>query len=411
MRRLLALLLCIPPAAAQQLSPRAAYDEATRPIEIVHRSVTNWSDTEKLSLSIAISKATAACAARKPTDYTDDDLIAYAQLCGLGLNWPMVGVAATQYIAMPGPKPKLPLAYALKLESALNAHDLAAIMNTGKSMLEANPYDPTIDAATNEALDYLQLAYTAEALDLHHLRQPLLLAALATPVPSIPIHSLYADLLAQAALQQYAGQPEQAAATVTVLDQTLTARPQTPADESLLIAASRRRYALLGKPLPQARPPALPTRPPVRNPPSTPKPPLPPPSCSSPPGALNASTWSPPSSRQASEVLSHSAVHVYALLAEPTPTLATLKAPTQPPRPDQQLLKTPTYIVPESTLDALSAPDFPWLLVVDHAGILRFAALAPETALKTGDFLDRATDHIAEQYPSKFVPQIPKPAP
>ena len=410
MRRLLALLLCIPPAAAQQLSPRAAYDEATRPIEIVHRSVTNWSDTEKLSLSIAISKATAACAARKPTDYTDDDLIAYAQLCGLGLNWPMVGVAATQYIATPGPKPKLPLAYALKLESALNAHDLAAIMNTGKSMLEANPYDPTIDAATNEALDYLQLAYTAEALDLHHLRQPLLLAALATPVPSIPIHSLYADLLAQAALQQYAGQPEQAAATVTVLDQTLTARPQTPADESLLIAASRRRYALLGQPLPkldlQLSLLDLQSKPAID------------PETAASTAFLLFPAWCAQCINmvatqlpQASEVLSHSAVHVYALLAEPAPTLATLKAPTQPPRPDQQLLKTPTYIVPESTLDALSAPDFPWLLVVDHAGILRFAALAPETALKTGDFLDRATDHIAEQYPSKFVPQIAKPAP
>jgi hypothetical protein len=69
-----------------------------RPLEITRRAITNWSDAETTALAIAVKRATEACSARTPSQFTGDDLIAYARLCALGQQWPTVLMSATSYI-------------------------------------------------------------------------------------------------------------------------------------------------------------------------------------------------------------------------------------------------------------------------------------------------------------------------
>lgn len=107
---------------------------------------------------------------------------------------------------------------------------------------------------TSETARYIQLTQTSDALSLLSQREAILLPLLrtpATPDPAeqqqpLPLHSIYADVIALAALQQFANQPKAAAATITNLEAAL---PSTLSpDDSIPIAESRRQYALLGTP-------------------------------------------------------------------------------------------------------------------------------------------------------------------
>ena len=367
------------------------------------------------SLGVAIKNGSDACAARKPEDFAGDQLIAYARLCSLGIVWPMVDQAATRYIeSKDEPKPQLPLAYGMKLEAELQAKDLKAVMATATTMLQTLPYDLVVDTAVNEAFDYTQLAYPQSSLKLHAVRQPVLLSLLAQAKPPLPRQALYADALAYAAEQQYMGLA--ADDTVAALDAALGSSEVTK-DESLLIGALRAQYAMLGQPLPKLKLTAsLDTL--KLNP-----------AIDSEQGAAMALMVFPPWCAQcvriaamdlvkASATLQRGAVQVFALLAAPAtdlplehPKPTAIGMPVPPPTPAEQLRHTPTFLVPPDTLDLLHATDYPWVVVTDHAGIVRFLGVAPETALKTGMYIDRATDHVAEQWPSKFVPTVPVVAP
>jgi len=54
------------------------------PLEMTRNAIGNWSDSELNALAAAIKQATEACGARTPSQFTGDDLIAYARLCALG---------------------------------------------------------------------------------------------------------------------------------------------------------------------------------------------------------------------------------------------------------------------------------------------------------------------------------------
>jgi hypothetical protein len=96
-----------------QLSPQAAYDQAVTPIDITHRSIANWSDTEVAALGVAVIQAKQACLDRATITYAGDDLISYARLCAFGQQWPIALTAATTYIKSTNPaKPQLAQAYA-----------------------------------------------------------------------------------------------------------------------------------------------------------------------------------------------------------------------------------------------------------------------------------------------------------
>ncbi len=430
-RQLLLLLLpslCavrLPAQTAPQLSPQAAYDQAVRPVEIVHRSVANWSEAEQASLAIAIANAARDCADRQPESYTGDDLLALARLCSLGAQWGSMRAAATRYINLPdAPKPQLASAYALALNATLHSNDLAAILKVAQAMLAAVPYEAVVQAAANDALSYLEVSYSSVARELHRSRQPVLLAALASEHPALPRHLLYADGLAMAALEQYMGEPADAARTVVALDEALARRPLTP-DDALPVNEARRQYALLGKKLPKITFTLSlldPRDPPHINP-----------DFGRATALLLFPDWCAQCVRMGPELqsalgrLGQIETRVYALLAAPAPDAALLlpAAARQPDRPRtntpsslppaktpaELLLHTPTLVVPPETPAAFAASDFPLLIVLDHAGIVRFLGVAPEGGLGPGGYLDTVVEDVATRWPRREHPAAARSSP
>ena len=427
-----------PVATTPQLSPQSAYDQVTRPLEITRRSISNWSDAELNALAIAVKQAAEACAARTPEQFTGDDLIAYARLCALGQQWQIVITAANRYItSADSAKPQLAQAYSFQINALLHTNDPKAILTSSEDMLKAVPYTALADETLYGALHYLQLAFMADALAIYAARQPIILAALhrsQSPSPAtstdaaIPIHTLYADALAYAALQQFAGDSASAAKTVTELDAALPATLSP--DESIPIAETRRQYALLGTYLP-----AISLSVSLFAPNETPR--------------INtnygASTvlllfpeWCAQCIRLTRQILptlyringgGEDEVHLYALLAQVAPPVAAPpKAPPKPvgtkpraltndaavPEPPktaaEQLRGTPTLIVPPSTLSQFAATDFPLLIATDPKGVIRFIQPASETALNPGDFLDQVVMQIAKQWPRQNPPTTAAPA-
>jgi hypothetical protein len=249
------------------------------------------------------------------------------------------------------------------------------------------------------------------------------------PEATVPIHTLYSDGLAFAALQQFAGDPQFAEKTVAELDAALPATLQP--DDSIPIAGARRQYALLGTHLP-----AIPLTVSLFSPGETPR--------------INtnygASTvlflfpeWCAQCIRLTMQLLptlyrvngcDGDDVHLYALLAQPAPTVAA--PPKGPPKPTtiakpkptpippnapeppktaaEQLHGTPTLIVPPATITQFSATDFPLLIATDSKGIIRFIQPASENTLNPGDFLDQITMHIARQWPKQPPSAVAVPA-
>jgi len=405
------------PSPPPQLSPQAAYDQVLTPFEITRRSIQNWSDSETAAFALAIHNASIACQARTPEQFSGDDLIAYARLCALGQQWPSVSAAATRYIGATGtPKPQLSLAFSFQINAAFNMKDEKAGLAASLTMLTAVPYDLTADQAMQGALRYMQLAFMADALTLYAAREPYVLKALsaanaASAAAPIPGSTLYADGLAYAALQKFAGYDPDAAETVRDLDAALPTK--LAPDEEIPISISRRQYTLIGSKLP-----AIPLTESLYAEHETPRINL---ENSSTTILLLFPPWCAQCVKMAQNVMptlyrvSEDGVHIYSLLAQaPRPVSAPTKVErrgtkpkasvelTEPPAPKtaaELLVHTPTLIVPESTLDRFAATDFPLLIATDSKGIVRFIQPAPETALNEGDFLDQVAAHIAAQWP------------
>ena len=450
MRRLtiqLTLLICSAasaqtPQTQPQLSPQSAYEQATRPLEITRRVIENWSDSETAALAVAIKQGKEQCSARTPSQYTGEDLIAYARLCALGQQWPTVQDAATLYlheqrIEKP-PKtiadfPGLPQAYAYLIDSSLQLNDPTVALVTALEMLETVPYTDLTSHATNETIRYLQLIQTPDALRLLAKRQAVLLPLLRASVTanpasqqSLPIHSLYADGIALAALQQFANQPEAAAATITELEAALPSNLSP--DDSILIAESRRQYALLGTPLPDLAPSAYLLREPVTFVPRD----------DVNFGAASAFLLFPdwcaqcvrmgPQFTTALYRIGQYDVRFYALLAQATPLPTAAPAPAKPkltstkanrfldssaasaappdpsqapPKaPDELLRGTPTLIVSNDILTRFAVTDIPLLIVTDHKRIIRFLQPATESVLTSGGLADQVITRVIEQWPA-----------
>ena len=404
-----------PAIAAPQLSPHAAYDQALTPFEITRRSIQNWSDSEASAFAIAVHNASVACQARTPEQFSGEDLIAFARLCSLGQQWPSVSSAATRYIGAAGqPKPQLSLAYAFQIDAAFNMKDELHGLAASLAMLIDVPYDATVDQAMHEALHYMQLAFMADALTLYSAREPYILKALATPETTFPISgsTLYADGLAYAALEKFAGDDDEARKTVRNLD---TALPEKLSpDEEIPISISRQQYSLLGKPLPAI---TLTTSLFAEH--ETPR-------ISTNYGSATFLLLFPPWCAQCVKMgqslmptlyrISENNVHLYGLLAQAPPPVAAPpraepRSRSKTPQPEpanpavpktaaELLAHTPTLIVPESTLTQFAATDFPLLIALDPKGIVRFIQPASDTALNAGDSLDQIAAHIAVQWPS-----------
>ncbi len=413
----------LPPNNPPQLSPQAAYHDALHPLEVTRHNIANWSDVEIAAMNVAVAKAKTACDARGPADYTGSDLIDLARLCSLGQQWPAVLDAAGRYIASPTqPKPLLAEAYIAQTEAHLRLKGEPAALASELALLNAVPYTPDVGDCTDEVLAYMRYVHTDDALTVARARQPLLLDALRStpklPGPTTPtppgapeptppnppapntssVHDLYADGLLLPTLLQLAARPIEAQAALADLDKALPAA--LPPDDLLRIAASRRQFALLGKPLTGVTPltslsspadklPALPAH-----------------------GTITAlllfPDWcaecvrlGPNLPETVFKVEGHSA-YLYALLAQtvpprkPDPRLA--NTAWNPAYAAALLAETPTVTVSPDTLTRFEATDFPLLLITDADGVLR--VLQPITAqdLQPGGDLDAAIALIARNF-------------
>ena len=433
------------PAAALQLSPQAAYDEAIHPLDIVRSNAQNWSDSELAALAVAQDLAKTSCLARTPDQFTGENLLAYARLCALAQQWLQVKRAGTSYLiaqsaAKPEDKltgfPNLSMAFDYVIQASLHLDDPVNAFGTAQTMLRTVPYDAMASEASNATVRYVQLIHTDQAIELLAQRQPLLLALLkahAAPSavqeqsahPPLTIHDLYADAIALPAMQQFANDPKAAASAFAELEAAVPT--SLSPDDAILTAGLRRQYLLLGSPLPRIPASAW----------------LLDPVTFAVPGDLNArfgagsifllfpdwcaqcvaagQRFMPAAAR-----LNKSGVYFYALLAQadpkpPIPKEAPkLSKPATPgakagagakpetphveiqlsvrPIPAVLLLSTPTLIVPMETLDTFVASDFPLIIATDHDGIVRYIRPAPDNALVEGGLIDQIADRILEQW-------------
>ncbi len=297
-------------------------------------------------------------------------------------------------------------------------------------MLGTVPYDDLAADAVDTTVPYLQFGNLDDALSLLHYREAIVLAMLREPAsPAVfPPRTLYAQAIALPAMQQYAGQQDAAAASFAEVEQTV---PATLApDDAIAIAESRRRYRLLGSPLPKIDTFAWLMDSSGRG--------IPP--------AINASVDSatvlllfPDWCTQcvalhdkfapAWKALRDDNVRFFALLAqaEAPPKTAPKEVAKAPgsgkslapfpgekpgmPHNDLQLdvkptaaallAGTPTFVVPARTLDAFAAADFPLIVVADRNGIIRAMQITNETALARGGQIDQMAAHVGQLWPAK----------
>jgi hypothetical protein len=432
---------------APLLSP--AYDRASLPVEITRRDVNNWSEVETAALSVAVAQAKEACVARQSEVYAGSDLVAYARLCALGKQWQPTFVAATTYInSKDAAKPLLADAYAFEVQADLNLGNETAAVRTCFAMLKSVPYGPTTDDVTTATVRYLQFAYLPDALDLLFQRQPYLLglmrhaaavagglpqaagASSAATAPAIPIPTLYQHALSLPAMQQYNAQPERAVEEMTEIEDAMPST-LTP-DEAILVASARQQYELLGTHFPElAGSVSLISA--TENAPGKVR--------------LGEATvfllfppWCAQCVRQAKEMVpalfrdamvsgSDARLHLYGLMADRPPT-AIGSAAAKPARPAKALprttaaetssavrltsdkagvadvvaalRKTPTLVVAPAVLEEFGASDFPFLIAVDHDGIIRLMVpAAPSNALQQNGPVDQIADTIRQHWPVK----------
>ncbi|SNS91194.1 hypothetical protein SAMN05421770_10345 [Granulicella rosea] len=240
----------------------------------------------------------------------------------------------------------------------------------------------------------------------HELAQTL--EALRDPASSAPLDQLYARGLEYAAAQQLNGESRAAAGTAQSVEAALaTAETLHPATLEIeeKVAAARRRYALLGKPLP-----ALPLAESLFAANETPR-------INRDYGSATILLAFPDSCSLCVEMArglraalfrdSDRNVRLYGLLAQPTSPVAAAGAPPivpDPRSPVARLRGTPTLTVPPGTLQVFGAtdrgaPEWPLAIATDCRGIVRFVGPAPLTALLPGGFVDRLAEHLAKIWP------------
>ena len=420
-------------------SPDAAYDQAIAPVEVTHRAVSNWSDAEVGALAVAVRQAKEACAARSGVAYAGEALMGYARLCALGQQWPTVVGTATAYLhAADAVKPQKTQAYGYLVEGSLHMNDERAALKHGLDMLQAVPYTTLTDEVVNEALRYLQLAFTADALVLANVRERSVVTLLgeagrtaavgALPAEvaadggakaeAVPVRTLFADGLWFAGLQQYNGEMSGAAETVTELDGAVPAT--VSADDALAMGEARRQYRMLGTKLPE-----IPAAASLFSPTETPR-------INRHYGTATILLLFPPWCGQCVRTMKDALpamfrlnsegaeVHLYGLLASDPPAVAAAgtvgsgkvarrgraaeEAPETPMTAAEQLRGTPTLVVAPATLGQFRAADFPFAIATDHDGVIRLLLPGtPENAMAAGSTIDQIAAHLAQQWPVPAV--------
>jgi hypothetical protein len=397
---LVALLLLFASAPLQAQSattppqerPGDVYKKLMQPLEQVRSSLGNWSPAELAALAAGIKRAQEYCEHVAPAAVTGDDLYELARVCAAGQQWNAADTAASAYIKSAS-GPYQAHAYAIRINALLNLKDTTLAIEVARSMLHSVPYDATVDQSMAYLIQYLAMSLDDAALQLARERQPFLLAALQSGTAlkeqpgeaTIGIAALYSEGLELAYLEQYAGHRAEAQQARAVLDAELAKLPSEKIDNQVAVARARAQYALLGEKLP-----AIPI---LRYAaPGSPRPRINPDY-----GTATVLMLFPEwcaQCRRMMEPLSEflirnnaAGVHAYGVLALDDPA-------TDPFKDDsyKDLLHTPTLTTPSITLETFSAGRFPFVVITDGAGTIRFLGTVAQNAFDAGGFVEQVIE-------------------
>lgn len=387
------------PSAAQPAeSPGNVYSELMQPLDQVRSSLENWSPAELTALAAGIKRAQEYCKQVAPASVHGDDLYQLARVCSVGQQWNDADAAASDYIKSAS-QPYQAHAYAIRVNALLNLKDTTMAVEVARSMLHSVPYDATVDQSMAYLVHYLAMSLDDSALPLGQERQPFLVTALQSGSglkeqpgdASIGMAALYDEGLALAYLEQYAGRQNEAQKTVAALDAAVTGLPTEKIDKSAEIERARKQYALLGEKLPGI--PLL-----RYAAPGNPRPRINP-DCGSATVLLLFPEWCDQCRKMMqplNEFLNRNnaaGIHAYGLLA-----LDTDEATADPFKDDifKDLLHTPILTTPSATLQAFGAVSFPFVVITNSSGRIRFLGPVARNAFDAGGFVEQFIDRAGK---------------
>jgi hypothetical protein len=271
-------------------------------------------------------------------------------------------------------------------------------IEVARSMLHSVPYDATVDQSMAYLIHYLAMSLNDGALPLARERQPYLLTALESgnalkeqPGDTVVgAAELYDEGLDLAFLERYARRESEAQQSVAMLDAALTKLPADTIDNPAEIDRAREQYALLGEELPRI--PLL-----RYAAPGNPRPHIHPDY-----GRATVLLLFPEWCAQCKKMMqplsdflirnNTGKIHSYGLLA-----LDAAEAATDPFKDDsfKDLLQTPILTTPSATLQSFGAVSFPFLVITDGAGRIRFLGTVSQNAFDAGGFVEQVIDRNA----------------
>ena len=391
----------VPPAAME--SPANVYKELMQPLDQVRSSLDNWSPAELAALAAGIKSAQQYCEQVAPGSVAGDDLYQLARICTFGQQWNAADAAASAYIGSANEKsaaqPYQALAYAIRVNALLNLKDTTMAIEVARSMLHSVPYDATVDQSMAYLIHYLAMSLDDGVLPLARERQPFLLTALGSGSAlreqagdksngtAIGSAALYDEGLALAYLERYAGRQNEAEQARAALDAVLAKMPAEKIDSRAEIERARAQYALLGEKLPRIHilPYATPGYPRPRINPDY--------------GAATVLLLFPEWCAQCRKMMqplndflsrnNAAGIHTYGVLA-----LDADETAADPFQGDRlkDLLHTPTLTTPSATLESFGAVSFPFVVITDGAGRIRFLGAVAQNAFDAGGFVEQVIE-------------------
>ena len=390
--------------------PGNVYKELMQPLDQVRSSLDNWSPAELAALAAGVKRAQEYCGQVAAASVSGDDLYQLARVCSVGQRWNDADAAASAYIKSAS-QPYQAHAYAIRVNALLNLKDTTMAVEVARSTLRSVPYDATVDQSMAYLIHFLAMSLDDGALPLARERQPFLLTALESGSAlkeqpgdisvgtSIGTAVLYDEGLELAYLEQYAGRQSEAQRTVVALDAVVAGLPPEKIDSQSEIARAREQYALLGKKVPriQILRYAAPGNPHPRINPNY--------------GTATVLLMFPEWCAQcrkmmqllSSFLIRNSAydIHAYGLLA-----LDADETATDPFENDsfKDLLRTPILATPSATLESFGAVSFPFIVITDGTGSIRFLGTVSQNAFDAGGFVEQVVDRNVDRGASKGTP-------
>jgi hypothetical protein len=372
-------------------SPGNVYKELMRPLDQVRSSLDNWSPAELTALAAGIKRAQEYCKQVAPASVQGDDLYQLARVCSVGQRWSAADAAASAYIKSVS-QPYQAHAYAIRVNALLNLKDTTMATEVARSMLHSLPYDATVDQSMAYLIHFLAMSLDDAALPLARERQPFLLTALQSgnalkeqPGDTvIGAAALYDEGLELAYLQQYAGRQNEGQQTVTALDAALAKVATEKVDNQAEIDRAREQYALVGEKLPRIAilRYAAPGNPRPRINPDY--------------GTATVLLLFPEWCAQCRKMMqplsgflirnNTETIHTYGLLALDADEM------TADPFKDESfkdLLHTPILTTSSATLQAFGAVSFPFIVITDGTGRIRFLGTVSQNAFDAGGFVEQ----------------------